>query len=94
MDFLEITRGGIEWAVNQSEAADLFFFGPYALGICYLVQYHTWARRGEWAGVVILDKARRDAVGRWLGLIPETHLPLLRRVRADIPILTSIASCS
>jgi len=79
LDLLDLSRGAIEWAANQEEAADLLFFGPYALCVNCLVQYHTWARRAEWDGALLLDKARRD-VERWLGSIPDAHLPLLRRV--------------
>lgn len=80
MDLLSLSRGAIEWAANQDEAADLLFFGPYALTLVCLVQYHTWARRGEWDGAMLLDKARREAVGCWLARNPGDHLCLFKRV--------------
>lgn len=36
----------------------------YALGVAACVQYHTWARRGEWEGAVVLERAA-NAVARW-----------------------------
>lgn len=90
LDLLAISRTAIDWATTQEEVGDILFFGPYALSLVCMIQYHTWARRGEWDGAVLLDKARREAVNRWLARIPEGHLPLLRRSLAPIELLYNI----
>lgn len=46
----------------------------YALGVASCVQYHTWARRGEWEGAVALERLVRSAE-RW-----RTDGPLMKRV--------------
>lgn len=46
----------------------------YALGVASCVQYHTWARRGEWDGAVTLERVVR-AAERW-----RVTGPLMKRV--------------
>lgn len=46
----------------------------YALGVASCVQYHTWARRGEWDGAVTLERVVR-AAERW-----SVSGPLMKRV--------------
>jgi hypothetical protein len=77
------SRLAIEWAANQDDIADLLFFGPYALGLCAWVQYHTWARRREWDGVVTLEKGKA-AVTRWTTGMGSGHLPILQAVSRTI----------
>ncbi|KAL7423626.1 hypothetical protein Q5752_001207 [Cryptotrichosporon argae] len=90
-ELLACSRGCIEWAANQEELADLLFVGPYALGICGLIQYHTWARRREADGVVLLEKARRDVVERWTARLPDSHHPL-QRAQLDVVKLLHAAT--
>ncbi|WVQ84270.1 hypothetical protein IAT38_006422 [Cryptococcus sp. DSM 104549] len=70
------TRHALEWAANQDDLADLLFIGPYALVLACLIQYHSYARRREWDGVVMLEKFQRDAVDRWTSRASGGHLVL------------------
>ncbi|WWC93139.1 uncharacterized protein L201_008106 [Kwoniella dendrophila CBS 6074] len=74
-DLNPATRQSLEWATNQDELADLLFFGPYALGLMSIIQYHSYARRREWDGVVILEKFRETA-SRWIEGWGEGRMPL------------------
>jgi hypothetical protein len=75
------SRQAIEWVTNQDDVTDLLFFGPYALGLCGWVQYHTWTRRREWDGVTTLEKGRA-AITRWKAGLGVGHMPLLQAVSA------------
>ncbi|ODN73332.1 hypothetical protein, variant [Cryptococcus amylolentus CBS 6039] len=77
------SRQALEWATNQDDLADLLFFGPYALGLMCLVQYHSYARRREWDGVVMLEKFRKDAVERWTSRAASGHM-LLQAAQLDV----------
>ncbi|KAK8844790.1 hypothetical protein IAR55_006640 [Kwoniella newhampshirensis] len=68
------SRQALEWAANQDDLADLLCFGPYTLCLASLIQYHSYARRREWDGVVTLEKFRRDAVERWTARLSEDHM--------------------
>lgn len=82
------SRTAIEWASNRDEMMDLGCFGPYALGLCAFLQFHTWARRREWEGVVMLEKASQ-AVDRWAKQMAEGHIDIQLSVRLP----ASAASC-
>nr|XP_018266143.1 uncharacterized protein I303_00112 [Kwoniella dejecticola CBS 10117]OBR88301.1 hypothetical protein I303_00112 [Kwoniella dejecticola CBS 10117] len=75
LDLNPSTRQALEWAANQDELADLLLFGPYALGLMSLVQYHLYARRREWDGIVILGKFRETTI-RWIEGWGEGRMPL------------------
>lgn len=79
LSLLSLSREAIDFAAGVEDAADLLFFGPYALGLAGLVQYHTWARRGEWEGAEMVGKAKA-AAQRWVAAMEEGEMPLLRRV--------------
>ncbi|WVQ94141.1 hypothetical protein IAU59_001219 [Kwoniella sp. CBS 9459] len=81
----------LEWATNQDELADLLFFGPYALSLSGLVQYHSYARRREWDGVVMLEKFNRDGVERWINGMGSGHLPVQRAQLSVISLLYAAA---
>ncbi|GFZ44515.1 hypothetical protein JCM24511_02238 [Saitozyma sp. JCM 24511] len=85
------SRLAIEWAANQDDIADLLFFGPYALGLCAWVQYHTWARRREWDGVLTLEKGKA-AVTRWTTGMGQGHLPILQAQLEIIPLFHTLTS--
>ncbi|OCF34902.1 hypothetical protein I316_03449 [Kwoniella heveanensis BCC8398] len=91
MDINPATHQVLEWATNQDELADMLFFGPYALSLCGLVQYHSYARRREWDGVVMLEKFNRDGVERWIKGMGSGHLPVQRAQLSVISLLYAAA---
>ncbi|WVQ64297.1 uncharacterized protein L199_002459 [Kwoniella botswanensis] len=84
------TRHALEWATNQDELCDLLFFGPYALGLMGLVQYHSYARRREWDGVVILEKFR-ETTNRWIEGWGQSRMPLQS---AQLEVISLLYSCA
>ncbi|WVF66525.1 hypothetical protein IAT40_001265 [Kwoniella sp. CBS 6097] len=91
MEINPATHQVLEWATNQDELADLLFFGPYALSLSGLVQYHSYARRREWDGVVMLEKFNRDGVDRWINGMGPGHLPVQRAQLSVISLLYAAA---
>ncbi|WWC67325.1 uncharacterized protein I206_101233 [Kwoniella pini CBS 10737] len=90
LDLNPATRQALEWATNQDELADLLFFGPYALSLMSLVQYHAYARRREWDGVVILEKFRETAT-RWIEGWGEGRMPLQT---AQLQVISLLYACA
>nr|XP_019048188.1 hypothetical protein I302_01953 [Kwoniella bestiolae CBS 10118]OCF27118.1 hypothetical protein I302_01953 [Kwoniella bestiolae CBS 10118] len=90
LDLNPATRVALEWATNQDELGDLLFFGPYALGLMGLVQYHSYARRREWDGVVILEKFR-ETTTRWIEGWGEGRMPLQT---SQLQVISLLYSCA
>ncbi|KAK4685961.1 hypothetical protein P7C73_g4178, partial [Tremellales sp. Uapishka_1] len=86
-DLSTSSKSAIEWAVDQGDLADLLFVGPYALSLCCFVQYHRYARRKEWDGVMMLEKACREGTERWCGGWNSDHLSLQRASLSPISLL-------
>ncbi|WRT63193.1 uncharacterized protein IL334_000096 [Kwoniella shivajii] len=90
MDLNPAARHALEWATNQDDPADLLFFGPYALGLMSLVQYHSYARRREWDGVMILEKFEKTT-NTWIEAWGEGRMPLQT---AHLQIVSLLHSCA
>ncbi|KIR75240.1 hypothetical protein CNBG_9317 [Cryptococcus deuterogattii R265] len=80
-------RSSLEWAANLRDPSELLFFGPYALGLSCLIQYHSYARRREWDGVVVLERLLTNGIEKWA---PRwAHLPLQAAQLSIVQLLYS-----
>lgn len=80
-------RSSLEWAANREDPFEFLFFGPYALGLSCLIQYHSYARRREWDGVVVLERLLMNGIGKWA---PSwAHLPLQAAQLSVVQLLYS-----
>lgn len=80
LDLVSLSRLALEWAAERRDQgsgtgfskADILPGGTlagvlaYACGVAACIQYHTWARRGEWEGAVVLERLA-SAAERWAG---------------------------
>lgn len=58
------SRQALEWLDANDSMLDTVFIYPYAATSCALIQYHTWARRGDLEALETLKKVKGTAV-RW-----------------------------
>lgn len=81
------SRQALEWLDTNDSVLDTVFIYPYAATSCALVQYHTWARRGDLEALDTLKKVKGTAT-RWERIaqpgasISGSELPM-RTIHAD-----------
>lgn len=61
------SRQALEWLDSNDSVLDTVFIYPYAATSCALIQYHTWARRGDMEALDTLKKVKGTAM-RWEGI--------------------------
>nr|ODN90018.1 hypothetical protein L203_01936 [Cryptococcus depauperatus CBS 7841] len=71
-------REVIQWLDANDDALDTVFIYPYAATSCALIQYHTWARRGEPEALESL-KLIKETATRWESITQPVDQMSIRR---------------
>jgi len=76
-DIRSASTAGLEWVTTLPDLSRLLGFGSYPINMASFLQYHSWARRREAGGVMILDKVHK-AIGDWTA---DDKLAIMKEVR-------------
>jgi len=85
-NLVKITGDVIDWLDKHESMYDVWLVTAYSATSCALVQYHTWARRGDSNAQAKLKKLR-DCVRRWEAAISPDHMSARRKTTEIISLL-------
>ncbi|KIY67758.1 hypothetical protein CYLTODRAFT_454194 [Cylindrobasidium torrendii FP15055 ss-10] len=75
----------LRWVTAHPSVLDAPFMVSYAIILCALIQYHTWARRKEVEGITALQQLQ-TAIDGWSQALPDDFLSLKRSEYAVIQV--------
>ncbi|WWC92343.1 uncharacterized protein L201_007298 [Kwoniella dendrophila CBS 6074] len=87
---IEWSRGALEWLDANDDALDTLFIFPYAATSCALIQYHTWARRGDHKALETLKLVKETAT-RWEHTVQPDQMSIRRKTCETMTLLYEAA---
>ncbi|WVQ95647.1 hypothetical protein IAU59_002745 [Kwoniella sp. CBS 9459] len=87
---IEWSRQGLEWLDKNDDALDTLFIFPYAATSCALIQYHTWARRGDSGALETLKLVKETAL-RWEQSVQPDQMSIRRKTCETMTLLYEAA---
>ncbi|ODN82866.1 hypothetical protein L202_01126 [Cryptococcus amylolentus CBS 6039] len=87
---IEWSREALEWLDKHDDALDTVFTYSYAATNCALIQYHTWARRGDQAALGTLRLVKETAT-RWEAVVQPDQMSLRRKNCETLALLYEAA---
>ncbi|KIS00249.1 hypothetical protein L804_01658 [Cryptococcus deuterogattii 2001/935-1] len=84
------SRQALEWLDSNDSVLDTVFIYPYAATSCALIQYHTWARRGDMEALDTLKKVKGTAM-RWEGIAQPDQMSIRRKTCETMTLLYEAA---
>ncbi|WWD07290.1 hypothetical protein V865_005387 [Kwoniella europaea PYCC6329] len=84
------SRDALEWLDANDDALDTLFVFPYAATSCALIQYHTWARRGDSAALDTLKLVKETAT-RWEHAVQPDQMSIRRKTCETMTLLYEAA---
>ncbi|OWT38022.1 hypothetical protein J008_00838 [Cryptococcus neoformans] len=84
------SRQALEWLDTNDSVLDTVFIYPYAATSCALVQYHTWARRGDLEALDTLKKVKGTAT-RWERIAQPDQMSIRRKTCETMTLLYEAA---
>ncbi|KAL7422853.1 hypothetical protein Q5752_002149 [Cryptotrichosporon argae] len=87
---IDWSRQAIFWLKHNDAALDSVFIFPYAATSCALIQYHSWARRGD---PCALDTLRivKETVERWAQTVQPDQMSIRRKTCETMTLLYEAA---
>ncbi|WVF68207.1 hypothetical protein IAT40_002972 [Kwoniella sp. CBS 6097] len=87
---IEWSREGLQWLDKNDDALDTLFIFPYAATSCALIQYHTWARRGDSEALETLKLVKETAI-RWEHSVQPDQMSIRRKTCETMTLLYEAA---
>ncbi|OCF33672.1 hypothetical protein I316_04746 [Kwoniella heveanensis BCC8398] len=87
---IEWSRQALEWLDKNDDALDTLFIFPYAATSCALIQYHTWARRGDSEALETL-KLVKETASRWEQTVQPDQMSIRRKTCETMTLLYEAA---
>ncbi|WWC72610.1 uncharacterized protein I206_106572 [Kwoniella pini CBS 10737] len=87
---IEWSRECLEWLDANDDALDTLFIFPYAATSCALIQYHTWARRGDDSALATLKLVKQTAT-RWEHAVQPDQMSIRRKTCETMTLLYEAA---
>ncbi|WVQ70549.1 hypothetical protein IAR50_000068 [Cryptococcus sp. DSM 104548] len=87
---IDWSREALEWLDRHDDALDTVFTYSYAATNCALIQYHTWARRGDQAALGSLRLVKETAT-RWEAIVQPEQMSLRRKNCETLALLYEAA---
>ncbi|WVW80799.1 hypothetical protein I302_102786 [Kwoniella bestiolae CBS 10118] len=84
------SRDALEWLDANDDALDSLFIFPYAATSCALIQYHTWARRGDSDALDTLKLVKETAT-RWEQTVQPDQMSIRRKTCETMTLLYEAA---
>ncbi|WVQ63363.1 uncharacterized protein L199_001516 [Kwoniella botswanensis] len=84
------SRDALEWLDANDDALDTLFVFPYAATSCALIQYHTWARRGDSVALDTLKLVKETAT-RWEHAVQPDQMSIRRKTCETMTLLYEAA---
>nr|XP_019000336.1 uncharacterized protein I203_07116 [Kwoniella mangroviensis CBS 8507]OCF63797.1 hypothetical protein I203_07116 [Kwoniella mangroviensis CBS 8507] len=84
------SRAALEWLDANDDALDTLFIFPYAATSCALIQYHTWARRGDSVALNTLKLVKETAT-RWEHAVQPDQMSIRRKTCETMTLLYEAA---
>ncbi|KAK8850554.1 hypothetical protein IAR55_004472 [Kwoniella newhampshirensis] len=84
------SREALHWLDANDDALDTLFIFPYAATSCALVQYHTWARRGDPLALDTLKLIKETAM-RWETTVQPDQMSIRRKTCETMTLLYEAA---
>ncbi|WWD20732.1 hypothetical protein CI109_105208 [Kwoniella shandongensis] len=84
------SREALEWLDVNDDALDTVFIFPYAATSCALIQYHTWARRGDPSALDTL-KLIKETATRWEATVQPDQMSIRRKTCETMTLLYEAA---
>ncbi|WRT70727.1 uncharacterized protein IL334_007725 [Kwoniella shivajii] len=84
------SKDALEWLDVNDDALDTLFIFPYAATSCALIQYHTWARRGDSDSLGALKLVKETAT-KWENTVQPDQMSIRRKTCETMTLLYEAA---